>query len=299
MFTLILWGFGTMTGGPFQTPDMNTAAPLLRPKTLDDLRVEIDAIDDSLHDLLMRRAGLAADVARLKASTGPGPLFRPGREAAVVRRILARHKGPFPPSAIARIWREVMSGMLGLQGGAKASFKVVTADETTSALAGDHFGTGASVKAVASPLTAIRAVATRRATVAVLPWPKTSDSRWWIALCKPKAPRIVAAAPALALPQALVVALQSPEPSGDDRSLIGCVSRGTFSPQIFLKSLTRHGLKGRLIARDKKAALFEVDGFVAENDMRLKAIDGVQATVIGVYAMPFKAGPFKQTRGKA
>src|SRR5437879_4340389 len=97
-----------MTGHPIKTPAMSTAVRTLRRATLDDLRAEIDAIDDSLHDLLMRRAGLAGDIARLKATApagASGPLFRPGREAAIVRRILARHKGPFPPAALVRIWR--------------------------------------------------------------------------------------------------------------------------------------------------------------------------------------------------
>ena len=65
---------------------MTTAVRTLRRATLEDLRVEIDAIDDSLHDLLMHRAGLAADIARLKnAGLGrDGAFFRPGREARVI-----------------------------------------------------------------------------------------------------------------------------------------------------------------------------------------------------------------------
>jgi chorismate mutase / prephenate dehydratase len=273
-----------MTGGPFQTPAMTTAVPILRPKTLDDLRAEIDAIDDSLHDLLMGRAALASDIARLKAASGAGPLFRPGREAAVVRRILARHRGPFPAASVVRIWREVMSSVLRLQGGSRDVCKVVAVQDAAYELARDHFGTGAAVKAVASAATAIRAVAARRATVAVLPWPSSKDDAWWPPLCKPGAARVVAAVPALSAPTALVVALQPPEPSGDDRSLIGFVPRETFSPQVLHNSLARGGFKGRLLARKKNAALFDVEGFVADGDPRLKALGDRPATVIGAYA---------------
>lgn len=273
-------------------PAMTTAVPILRLKTLDDLRAEIDAIDDSLHDLLMRRAGLAADIAGLKTASGSGVLFRPGREAAVVRRILARHRGPFPAASVVRIWREVIAGVLRLQG----VCKVVAVESAAYELARDHFGTGASVKALASPRAAIAAVRSKRATVAVLPWPKAGERRWrreppwWLALCKAGVPRVVAAIPALAEPQALAVALQPPEESGDDRSLIGFVSRETFSPQILHKSLTRSGFKSRLVAHRKNAALFDVAGFVAEDDVRLKTVGPQRATVIGAYATPFRTG---------
>lgn len=55
-----------MTGPQILIPPMSTAVRTLRRATLEDLRAEIDAIDRSLHHFLMRRAGLAADIARLK-----------------------------------------------------------------------------------------------------------------------------------------------------------------------------------------------------------------------------------------
>lgn len=274
-----------MTGHPIKTPAMSTAVRTLRRATLDDLRAEIDAIDDSLHDLLMRRAGLAGDIARLKAKapTGAsGPLFRPGREAAIVRRILARHKGPFPPAALVRIWREVIGALLRLQG----PLTVATAATGLNEIARDHFGTVATVRARATPFAAIRAVSAARATVAVVPWPATSDSErpWWLALAKPNAPRVVAALPALGRdkqPLALAVAMMAPEPSVDDHSLIAVVSPKKVSQQM----LIRAGFKGRIVARADGGALLAVDGFVADNDKRLKKFTA-PGVVIGAYAVP-------------
>lgn len=273
-----------MTGHPIKTPAMSTAVRTLRRATLDDLRAEIDAIDDSLHDLLMRRAGLAADIARLKAKT-PGdrsPFFRPGREAAIVRRILARHKGPFPPAALVRIWREVIGALLRLQG----PLTVATAATGLNELARDHFGTVATVRAQATPFAAIRAVSAARATVAVVPWPAKSDSErpWWLALAKANAPRVVAALPAFGSsekPEALAVAAMAPEPSGKDRSLIAIAS----SKKISQTFLTRAGFKGRIVARADGGTLLAVEGFVAKSDARLKALMA-PAVVIGAYAVP-------------
>jgi chorismate mutase/prephenate dehydratase len=293
---------------------MTTAVRNLSRATLEDLRTEIDAIDDSLHDLLMRRASLAADIARLKngaapssakASTGKqerkreqAPFFRPGREAAVVRRILGRHTGPFPASALVRIWREVMGALLHLQG----PVTVAAAGSGFNELARDHFGTGARVQPQASPGAAIRALAAGRATVAVVPWPKTNDRRWraerpwWLALAKNDAPRVVAGLPALAdagqSPTALVVAPMPPESSGHDRTLIAVVCRRRCASPSFARALAASGLKGRIVARavEGRAALIEVDGFVTDQSVNLEALTivagNIKPVVIGAYAVP-------------
>ncbi len=62
---------------------------------LDDLRAEIDTIDESLHDLIMRRAEVVARVKDAKRGAGGG-VFRPGREAEVLRRLVGRHNMVLP-----------------------------------------------------------------------------------------------------------------------------------------------------------------------------------------------------------
>ena len=54
-------------------------------KTLDSLRRSIDALDDGIHDALMKRAELSLEVGETKG--GGGAALRPGREHA--RRIFA------------------------------------------------------------------------------------------------------------------------------------------------------------------------------------------------------------------
>ena len=76
------------------------AAPRLAAPTLGDVRAELDRIDDALHDLLMERAAV---VGRLAEGRLKGPaVLRPGREAAILRRLLARHRGALPPAAVVR-----------------------------------------------------------------------------------------------------------------------------------------------------------------------------------------------------
>ncbi|MEO5367232.1 MAG: chorismate mutase, partial [Magnetococcus sp. WYHC-3] len=51
-------------------------APAL-PQTLEGLRAGIDAIDDTIHDLLMRRAQLVLKVGEVKERTPDASFYRP------------------------------------------------------------------------------------------------------------------------------------------------------------------------------------------------------------------------------
>ena len=66
---------------------------------IDDLRRQIDEIDTRLHDLLMRRSSVVAEIGTLKGSNGNG-YFRPGREAAILRRLVERHQGSLPKATV-------------------------------------------------------------------------------------------------------------------------------------------------------------------------------------------------------
>ena len=100
-----------------QAPDASPAAPAAPgPETsLAALRAEIDAIDDALHDLVMRRAAVVARMAASRVK-GDASSLRPGREASILRRLLARHSGALPPAALVRLWREILSASNAMQG---------------------------------------------------------------------------------------------------------------------------------------------------------------------------------------
>lgn len=81
------------------------------PTTLDDIRKEIDAIDDGLVDLLVRRAEAIAHVRSHKAAEGTlaqSPL-RPAREAAILRRLVGRAGDALAPDLVVRLWRLILS----------------------------------------------------------------------------------------------------------------------------------------------------------------------------------------------
>ena len=81
---------------------------------LKPLREQIDAVDAQILDLLNRRATLAQEVGHVKAETN-APVFRPEREAQVLRGVAERNPGPLPAGAVQTIFREIMSACRALE----------------------------------------------------------------------------------------------------------------------------------------------------------------------------------------
>src|SRR6202008_161286 len=81
---------------------------------LKPLREQIDAIDAQILDLLSRRARIAQQVGQVKAET-KAPVFRPEREAQVLRGVAERNPGPLAGREVQTIFREIMSACRGLE----------------------------------------------------------------------------------------------------------------------------------------------------------------------------------------
>ena len=98
--------------------------------SLDALRLNIDAIDNEIHTLLLRRTDLVVEIGDLKrARNREGFSLRPSREAMIIRRLVARHSGPFPVAALVRLWRELLSGQVMVQ----SNFNIALFDPSTDA----------------------------------------------------------------------------------------------------------------------------------------------------------------------
>ena len=261
------------------------------------LRAELDRIDDTIHDLLMQRAGIVEYVAR----SGKPAAFRPGREASIIRRLLDRHRGTLPPVAVFRIWRELLAGTTAMQGG--FSLAVCDTDQGVplTQLAREHFGALTPLRIYGSAGQALVDVSQGVASVAVLPYPSETDN-WWVALLHHE-PRlhIIGRLPfwktrpdGAPTAQALVVAATPADASGDDQSFLGLecdsdVSRARLSSELTgagLKPLTMALVRGR--GAPVANVLVEVEGYLADDDARLLNLGSVlrRPIVLGSYALP-------------
>ena len=79
------------------------------PPSLEVLRQEIDSIDEQVHRLLMARGDIIDRLIQVKQTQEVGSAFRPAREAAMMRRLVERHRGILPIDTIESIWRVIIS----------------------------------------------------------------------------------------------------------------------------------------------------------------------------------------------
>jgi chorismate mutase / prephenate dehydratase len=274
--------------------------------SLDSLRQEIDAIDSELHAMVRRRADL---VDRISAAKPPGGLaLRPGREARVMRQRLATHQGPFPSTAIYRMWREMMCAFTLMQ---TPDLKIAICRPADQPgywdLARDHFGCQIPFVANDTPAQVLAAVRANPSTIGVVPTPIESDATpWWPLLAGRDAtlPNVVARLPFLDMPNArargisaFVLARMEPEDSGDDRTLVSVESATGLSRNRIAGALAKAGLPAFTSALDQVAGgvhhyLVELPGVLADGDERLLELGTAlgltsgRVAAIGAYAVP-------------
>ncbi len=106
---------------------------------LHDLREQIDRIDEKLQELISERAGCAQDIAKIKQQDGDSNFYKPEREVDVLRRVIARNRGPLVGEEMARLFREIMSACLALEMPMKIAF-LGPEGTFTQAAALKHFG---------------------------------------------------------------------------------------------------------------------------------------------------------------
>jgi len=155
------------------------------------LRRELDGLDDAIHDLLIQRSTIVAEIGR-NAAKGPVKL-RAGREATILRRLLERHSGPLPRQAVVRIWREIFAATTAMQGPHLIAVCEATPGGGFEQCAREHFGALTPLRVHPSPAQALRDVSRGNATAALLPMPLESDEpgkAWWTALLQNDEPRI-------------------------------------------------------------------------------------------------------------
>jgi len=82
---------------------------------LEELRKQIDAIDQKLVELMNERARHAVQIGQLKREAGQESVYSPEREREVLERVLVANEGPRADRTLLAIWKEMMSGSLSLE----------------------------------------------------------------------------------------------------------------------------------------------------------------------------------------
>ena len=268
-------------------------------KPLEEVRREIDEIDASLHDLIMRRTCVVEQVIAAKGTTNTGN-FIPGREIKVLRGLMQRHEGAFPRHALIRMWREMISVFAAMQGPFHVVACAEEGDQGCWDLARDHFGSHDKMSTLATPREVVARVSSDEAAIGVVPVPAEDGDAWWRTMGGAVAPRIVARLPFIEGSNArtggvgaYALAKLDFDPTGDDRSLLVVDTETELSRAGLRSLLTNSGLTPQLIVTDRRdgaAHLIEVDGFIQAEDepvRKLADLEEVRSVLaIGAYGVP-------------
>jgi chorismate mutase / prephenate dehydratase len=284
---------------------MDTTAP-----PLDNLRAEIDKIDQQILDLLIERSAVVRLIGDVKGDRLDGrSALRPAREAQILRRLAERARGRFPTAVLVRMWRELLAAHTRLQ--TPLSVAVFAREEDAQRiwdLARDHFGSATPMTQVDRPIQALRALGDGSATVAVLPLPGDDES-WWVALMSDQDPRLRVFA---RLPfvtgsstdgdevSAFAIGELDVEASGADLTLLAIEAEPSLSRGRLRDLLVAAGLEPGWAAAWRPPSppqalhLVEVDSFVGDGDGRItdlrKAARGevLRVMPVGGYARPLR-----------
>src|SRR5476649_1251933 len=170
-------------------------APAQTP-ALDDLRKEIDRIDETMHQLLMERGEIIDRLIAVKKTQESGSAFRPAREAEMMRRLVKRHKGILPLDTAESIWRVIISTFTYVQAPFSVHADLSAGDALMRDSARFHFGFTVPFVAHMGAAAMVAAVSTSKGDLGLVPaFAVPAAGAWWSALEFDAAPKIIARLP--------------------------------------------------------------------------------------------------------
>ena len=136
---------------------------------LQEIRNEIDLLDRKIQDLINQRASAAQLVAKIKLEEDQDTFFyRPEREAAILKKIQQRNKGPMGDEDMTRLFREIMSACLALEQPMNIAYLGPEGTFTQAAVL-KHFGHSVKTVSMASIPDVFRDVESGAANYGVVP----------------------------------------------------------------------------------------------------------------------------------
>lgn len=279
---------------------------------LANLRRQIDEIDETIIEQLVKRTQIVKQVGELKHKTTSSQCpIRSGREAEMLRRIVEKFsKSDFPAQAAASIWRIIIGASTNVESKLNISVFYDNNESRLYWLAREYFGSVVSLSKQPQGKRIIGDIIDGKSSIGVVPFPNGSDSSdWWIALIQQQGnntPKVFARIPFVYddnsekdIPPTLAIARLTPEPSGDDMTLIVIeaehnVSHNRLQTALISVQLEATWINIATINPSSRHHLIEVKGFITpENEKFSEAISNLgrsifQCHFLGAYAVPIK-----------
>ena len=100
--------------------------------TIEELRIQIDALDRQIVELISERARAVRIIGQLKAATSL-PVYEPNREQIIYSNVRAANRGPLPDIELTHIYERIIDVMRALQKNELASKRNAQAASSESA----------------------------------------------------------------------------------------------------------------------------------------------------------------------
>ena len=284
---------------------------------LDELRQEIDAIDNAIHDLIIARTKVVEQVREEKR--GQKIKIRPARECSIIYRLMERHTGPFPKRELARIWRELIVATLSFEGPFSIGVHIPSKSESDYTrhnmqieycnMIRDQYGSFTPMSKYSSATKLVDAVKRHKVAIGILAAPKQAEQDPWWPLLASKAsdtPRIINRLPFVGIAQdyntnidALVICPVPSEPTGRDHTFLVIETAEKISLKKITSALTHADINQVYTAawnekgpNSRYLYLVEAKGFITNEDdtiLRLgEHLGGTTSLIqtIGSYGQP-------------
>src|SRR6202011_656677 len=148
--------------------------------SLNELRREIDRIDAAMHALLIERGEIIDRLIAAKQTQESGSAFRPAREAEMMRRLVARHRGILPLDTAEGIWRVIIATFTYVQAPYTVHADLSAGDAAMRDSARFHFGFTVPFVAHLGASAVVGAVAQSKGDLGLVPATFVMGSgAWW------------------------------------------------------------------------------------------------------------------------
>lgn len=257
-------------------------------RKLGELRDTIDTIDKEMHRLLVERGAIIDSLIRTKGTEKAGAAFRPGREADMMRRLVARHQGQLPITTVEHIWREIITTFTRMQAPFDVAIDGSADPDRMRDLARFYFGFSVRLVRLSDAAAVVAHVAATGDLGVVARDQKPSTGAWWRGLSKPSGPQIMAVLPYIEVLErpadlpAFVISPRLSDPTPPDIRILAVSVRGDFTPPRECSMLTTAAGNGRTQLLLAVPETLDVARFAAESDGRLESVVEVGGIAAGI-----------------
>jgi chorismate mutase len=190
------------------------------------IRQSIDDLDAEMHRCLIERGKAIGTLIKVKGTSRPGAAFRPGREADMMRRLVARHEGQLPLWTVEHIWREIITTFTRMQASFDVAVDQGVARDAIRDTARFLFGFTVALHGQPDAPATISHVRESGTDLGLVSVDQPEAGAWWRALGRASGPRILALSPYIRIAgrpadhASLVIAPELADPTPPDHELI-------------------------------------------------------------------------------